>query len=185
LASLTGQPYAAGLMRRRSDPLYAIYTIGTEALRPSERHALDVIQANPGLTIEALREALQVARERVWQIVAQLERHKVIVRQGDPRTRVGKFRNPPPSRADWRQASMRHQAMDVMLALECLAERPHYAAELSRKVGCAETSARRLLLLRLEVDGYAERVRTDGYRIYFGLSAGGRGLGRRLRQAPS
>jgi uncharacterized membrane protein len=60
-------------MRRSTDHLEV------RSLGPRELEALRLIEAQPGITVAELREALGVGKARVWQIVARLESGRVRV----------------------------------------------------------------------------------------------------------
>jgi DNA-binding MarR family transcriptional regulator len=60
-------------------------------LGPTERRALEIIQASPGRTVAELGEALGVGKTRVHQIVKRLRR-PMITREASHYTAVGKDR---------------------------------------------------------------------------------------------
>jgi DNA-binding IclR family transcriptional regulator len=56
---------------------------GTTSLGPREAEALGLIQAQPGITVAELHDALGVGRARVWQIVNRLQAGRVWSRARD------------------------------------------------------------------------------------------------------
>jgi DNA-binding IclR family transcriptional regulator len=63
--------------RRRTDRLWI------RTVRPRAQDALDLIAAEPGLTVEELGKRLGVSLSRTWQLILQLE-YSPIQRQRGP-----------------------------------------------------------------------------------------------------
>lgn len=57
--------------RKRTDRLY-IRTLG-----PREREAVRLVEQQPGITVEQLRDALGVTPRRMWGMLARLEANGV------------------------------------------------------------------------------------------------------------
>jgi DNA-binding MarR family transcriptional regulator len=176
-------------MRRLHDPLYRMLGPARGGVRPTEQHAITLIEQRPGVTVAELRNALTVGSARIWQIVERLEWLGALHRSGAPPRRLGPRQARVPTIRELlgpdapARLHTQHQALNTMLIFEHLANAPRSVSALA-EVTWTSASAIGRLLARLEHDGYVTVAagRDRRTRVY-ALAPAGHELGRRLAAA--